>query len=158
VYLYQGDAVYRPFTEGHPLDPSSVMDGYHSITVLDCAYHFRTREQFLRQSFRRLASGGWIGLADVSIDGANRNTWLSICCLALGVPGENLWNRDRYLHELQMVGFVDCELRDVSESVFPKFRAYLRSRGHVWALVEKYGIGLFVDNGGRYVIVSARKP
>jgi len=158
VYLYQGDAVYRPPAEKHPSDPSSKAFAFNSITAVDCAYHFRSRTQFLRQSFERLEAGGWIGLADLyRCERVHRpSVWL--LCLALGVPAENLWDRERYLDELQTIGFVNCQVRDVSDMVFPKFRHFLKSRGGVWALVEKYGIGLFVRKGGRYAIVSAQRP
>lgn len=158
VYLYQGDAVYQPLARGHPLDPASQAPGFNAITVVDCAYHFCTRYRFLRQCFERLEPGGWIGLADLCWDSSDRGLWLHSLCLALGIPRENLWDRERYLHELQLIGFVECGVQDVSSAVFPGFREFLRSRSGIWGLFEKFSIGLFADHGGRYVIVSARKP
>lgn len=158
VFLYQGDAVFRSYSHNHPLDPNSKGPEFTSITAIDCAYHFRTRADFLRQSYRKLASGGYIALADLFTEDSLFDLHLHILCILLGIPKGNLWDRKRYLRELEMAGFVECEMRDISDKVFPGFRIYLRSRKGIWSLLEKYVIGMFVSRGGRMAIVSARKP
>jgi hypothetical protein len=112
----------------------------------------------LRQCYERLNTGGYIALADISRNRTSKDLRLWLVCALLGVPRENLWSREYYVQELERIGFVDCEARDVSNMVFPGLRGYLKSRKGIWSLLEKLGIGMFVECGGEYAIISAKKP
>lgn len=50
ITLHVGDAVYHQDVSAanHPLNPSSSVT-FDNILALDCAYHFQSRETFLRQ-------------------------------------------------------------------------------------------------------------
>jgi len=160
VHLHRGDAVWRPgsSSNAHPLNPCSEQLSFTSITALDCAYHFRTRAHFLRSCYERLDVGGTLALADLYLDTAPKpSVKLRLLSIALSVPTENMWTKETYLSELTKAGFNSITFEDVTSSVFPGFRMFLRSRGTVWAALERWGIGSWVDAGGRYAIVSCTK-
>lgn len=166
VSLYQCDAVFRgPLTGGrlHPLDPASKEQiGYFdSILALDCAYHFSTRELFLKQCLKRLRPGsGRIALADLcfepspnSLAAHSARLWAS----ALSVPAENLITLPQYHGQLHNIGFQDIQIEDISDHVFPGFVSFLSSRGFIWAVFAST-IGLWRRAGGKYVLVTATRP
>lgn len=90
VDLHAGDAVYRPGAHKHPFDPSS-SDKFDTILALDCAYHFRSRAEFLRQAYGRLRPGGAVTLADICFaDGALQTRWTRLVMTLVGLmPREN---------------------------------------------------------------------
>jgi len=159
VRLYEGDAVFNENTAdknhpSHPLDPSSG-DAFDAILALDCAYHFNTRETFLRQSFRKLAPGGRIALADICFDPQKRRslpTWL-ITSLAKLMPKHNLVSTEGYVALMKEIGFVDVELEDITSDVFPGFVKFLKSRGAAWR-VFAWIFQFYANAGAQFVIVS----
>jgi SAM-dependent methyltransferase len=90
VDLHAGDAVYRPGAHKHPFDPSA-SDKFDTILALDCAYHFRSRAEFLRQAYGRLRPGGAVTLADICFaNGALQTRWTRLVMALVGLmPREN---------------------------------------------------------------------
>jgi len=154
VKLHHGDAVYRPSTANHPLDPSSETPPYTAILALDCAYHFKTRHVFLQQSHTRLAPGGRIALADICL----LQGWLPrFCMFLLGVmPKENMISPDEYVTDLMDLGYVDVKMQDVSADVFPGFQRFLKGRGLGWWIFGNIIQG-YAALGARFVLVSGAK-
>ena len=156
VTLYHGDAVFRPSAVDHPLDPASVSPPFTSILALDCAYHFDTRNTFLKQSFARLSSGGRIALADICFSSAAlQRRWIGLAA-ALGMPAANMISPVKYVQDMEELGFADVTLEDVTEDVFPGFVRFLQSRGIGWrmfATAVKWYVGL----GVRFVIVAGTR-
>ncbi len=160
VELYHGDAVYH--TEmgkrKHPLDPSSEELPFTSILALDCAYHFRTRQDFLHQSFARLSPGGHIALADMCFGTTGKpSRWFKLLGLLGVVPQENIVTTEKYLEVLRAVGYTEGELEDISANVFPGFCKFLATQGTGWVLFSRL-IGMLSASGMRFVIVKASKP
>ncbi|KAF5374894.1 hypothetical protein D9758_000223 [Tetrapyrgos nigripes] len=120
INLYEGDAVYRPGAVRHPLDPNSHAT-FDAILALDCAYHFKTRELFLRQSFEHLAPGGRLLLRIF--------VWMQ--------PNWKDGKVPRYIEQLERISFVDVTMEDISEDVFPGFVEFLKGR----VLVGEYSDG-----------------
>jgi hypothetical protein len=157
VTLFCGDAVFHPGHTDHPLDPASPTTQFTSILALDCAYHFVSREIFLRQSFARLSPGGCIALGDLVVSGPLPFGLRAVLSRLLSVPPENMITPGMYEEQLKAIGYANLRLEDISENVFPGFRLFLKSRGGFWWIFELV-IGWWVHAGGRFVIISASKP
>jgi hypothetical protein len=146
--------------EGHPLDITAASPPFTIILALDCAYHFDTRNAFLRQSFARLAPGGRIALADIVFDAEALTRaslvkrWLMSTFL---MPKRNIISIEKYVQDMLDMGYVDVELEDVSEDVFPGFMRFLRSRGLGWSCFSGI-VGLCHKAGARFVVVAGSKP
>ena len=144
--------------ENHPLKSSeNQMPLFDSILGVDCAYHFNTRDVFLRQCHNRLQPGsGRLVLADMCFEPTSTiSAWLSrIIAFILGIPRANLVSREVYHDSLERIGFDGIAIEDISPNVYPGFTAFLRSRGLVWALFARV-ISAWHNSGGRFVVVSA---
>lgn len=158
VNLYRGDAVYHTTSIGHPLDRASNL-AFDIILALDCAYHFNTRNAFLRQSFEKLAPGGRIALADICIDPMilSQNRLARIFIPLLGVmPQHNFTSTNEYVSAMKDIGYSDVRLEDVSSDVFPGFTRFLKGRGWGW-----WFFGCVVECcaswGAQFVIISGQR-
>ncbi|KAF8604986.1 hypothetical protein BDV93DRAFT_521876 [Ceratobasidium sp. AG-I] len=154
VQLYLGDAVYHSLptaqstfsspvqTIHHPLEPhlenqtAPIHPAFTSIIALDCAYHFRTREQFLRQSMDCLAPGGSIALADMCVGASPATlavrTLRRVYCMLFSIPPKNLVSFAEYEQIMVQIGYSNVAIEDVTSSVFPGFVVFLKSRGGGW--------------------------
>ncbi|KAJ7038134.1 S-adenosyl-L-methionine-dependent methyltransferase [Mycena alexandri] len=158
VDLYAGDAIYRPGSRNHPIDPSSEQPKFDTILALDCAYHFQPRAEFLRQAYDRLNPGGSIALADICFaPGALQTRWTRFVTMILRLglmPAENMISTDEYLAQMRQVGFIDVQLEDITEDVFPKFISFLATQGVGWWIFSRV-FNIFWGSGARFVLVSA---
>jgi len=167
VVLYHGDAVFRPGANSakHPLDPSSQSSPYTAILALDCAYHFNTRSSFLRQSFHRLAQGGQIALADICFTPTALQTNLchrltsirTLVRLSGLMPHSNMISTDQYVSEMWGIGYMDVQMEDISDDVFPAFTKFLKRRGGGWWVFASI-LGWWAGRGMRFVVISGKKP
>lgn len=182
----------------HPLAPKAnqkedddekdeMAGDWDSITVLDAAYHFRTREVFLRQAFDRLSEGGTLALADI-VSGqaypttreaswafvppstsssstaipspsALSRTLLSFFLPFLSVPSANIVPIPTLASLLLTIGFEAVVIEDITPDVFPGFATFLKGRkGGAWRVMGIMA-GWWSRSGVlRFVVVSARKP
>ncbi|KAH7104676.1 S-adenosyl-L-methionine-dependent methyltransferase [Auriculariales sp. MPI-PUGE-AT-0066] len=155
VSLFCGDAVHRHRTEDHPFTRTSLR--YSSILAIDCAYHFETRETFLRQAFDHLEDGGSIALADLVIEPIPSYIVMMFFSTFFGMHVKNITTSTRYIATLHNIGYDDVEVEDISTYVFPKFTRFLRSRGGAFAAFS-LSPTVWWSLGGRFVIVRASKP
>ncbi len=159
VQLYHGDAVYRAPAVGHPLEPTSPLPPFTTILALDCAYHFRSRKDFLRQSLARLTPGGKIALADICFSdggGSSGRLFKSLVGLLGLMPVENIVTIEDYRAIMESVGYAEIEMEDISEDVFPGFCRFLAQRGLNWRVFSWVMTG-FASAGARFVIVNGVK-
>ncbi|KAA1468254.1 S-adenosyl-L-methionine-dependent methyltransferase [Dentipellis sp. KUC8613] len=157
VTLSCGDAVCGLGDNHHPLS-SDASYRFDTILALDCAYHFRTRECFLRQCFQRLAPGGKLALADIcfaSVPGAA--TLFVLTSILHVLPKENAVTIERYIQDMRHIGFVDVKMEDITNQVFPGFQDFLRGQGLMWRFFAGM-IGWLHKSKGRFVIVVGTKP
>jgi hypothetical protein len=157
VALYAGDAVYHHPALDHPLDPSTPRC-FDTILALDCAYHFNTRSAFLSQSFIKLLPGGRVALADICIDPSALGygqAWIITSFFGL-MPKQNMVSTKEYVSVMKKIGYIDVQLRDITEDVFPGFVKFLKGRGWGW-----WGLAIMIDwcvkAGARFVIVSGAR-
>ena len=156
VSLYHGDAVYHSSAPGHPLEPTSDSPSFSTILALDCAYHFRTRSDFLRQGFLRLEPGGKIALADLCF--TDRTNPVTVILRLLGtIPPRNIVTIQEYMRILENIGYVDISIEDISQDVFPGFCKFLAQRGMGW-MVFSWVMSRVAASGVRFVIVTGEKP
>ncbi|KAJ4486218.1 hypothetical protein J3R30DRAFT_3445309 [Lentinula aciculospora] len=159
ISLHVGDAVYKQDVSpaDHPFHPSSLAR-FDNILALDCAYHFQTREEFLRQSFHQLERGGRIALADICFSTAPPMNWKDrlIRKLLILMPKENAISIDEYVDCLEAIGYDDVKVEDVSEDVFPGFVNFLKPRGFGWWIFGSV-LYSYYTAGARFVIVSGSR-
>lgn len=162
VKLHLGDAVHRSNTkislDQHPLDSMHLEEPYDTILALDCAYHFRSRELFLRQAFETLKPGGRVGLADICFDHLPAHgaftKWL---ITLLFVPSENVEGWHEYRERMTQIGFTDIELEDITGQVFPGFVSFLETRSLGWRMFARV-FATFITPSSRFVLISAMRP
>ena len=169
--LFAGNAVNDGSVTDHPFLPQhETNEGgspknapeslYDSIIALDCAYHFHTRFGFLQQSFHRLSPGGRIALADICFDASKLNTrrtrWATL--LTGMMPEQNMVTKEGYVKNMQMLGYEDVQLEDISEDVFPGFTKFLKGRGGGWWVFGRWMEWWHKSAGARFVLVSGRRP
>ena len=72
------------------------------------------------------------------------------------MPRENMITKEEYVRSMEILGYEDVQLEDISEDVFPGFAQFLSSRGLGWRLFGK-GITLLYAGGVRFVLVHGRR-
>jgi microcystin synthetase protein McyJ len=162
IDLGMGSATQMPFAA----------NSFTKVTALECAFHFRTREQFFRESFRVLAPGGRIALAGGTAPLGNpepsfRTKWV---LRHWATPLANYYDRNEYVRRLQACGFVNVQCRSISEYVFPhtlKYSDLRRAGGSFESTVIPQLTAADIQRGLErwstqgltdYVIVTADKP
>nr|GAT54927.1 predicted protein [Mycena chlorophos] len=154
VVLHVGDAVYRPGVRDHPLNGPR----FDHIVALDCAYHFNSRRDFMRQAFHALDQGGSLALADICFAPGTLQSLRTRCIMAVLrlMPSVNAISTDEYVAQMHEIGFREVELEDISVDVFPSFIAFLERTGAGWAIFGRV-LGLYYSAGARFVVVRGTR-
>lgn len=169
VNLFSGDAVFRKRkpqhgegtvnedkkSEDHPFNPSSPQL-FDAILATDCAYHFDTRRKFLRQALTKLQPGARIALADICFSSP---TWISrtFTWAIRMMPLKNRISIDGYVQQMYDIGFEKVECEDITDDVFPRFIAFLKTRGWLWWIFAST-LQLYTASGAKFVVVSGQRP
>jgi ubiquinone/menaquinone biosynthesis C-methylase UbiE len=155
-----GDATALDFPEAR----------FDRVIAVECAFHFKTRREFLREAFRVLAPGGGIGVADLIIrKGADRKAFLDRVHVvgtdgSIDVP-ENVYDLDVYAETLRAMGFEEVGIEVITDRTLPFFVRHLErlSRDTEGEAGKRFGevgriFAAYVELGLEYVLASARKP
>ena len=157
VILFEGDAIWRPGDQDHPLSPFFQHD-FDNVVALDCALHFNTRQEFLYQAFQRLAPGGRVALADVCFSAPPGQVLTLLLWRVLHVmPRDNIVTKEQYMQQMNKIGYEDVEMEDVTPFVFPGFRNFLKQRGYVGGVFAWF-MGRLQEQGLRFIIIKGTKP
>jgi ubiquinone/menaquinone biosynthesis C-methylase UbiE len=109
-----------------PFEPGTV----DKVVSLEAAFHFDTRETFLKEAFRVLRPGGRLAVIDMLpleqggkvLTGGIRG---AIERWSYQVPAANVYGVTEYRRILERSGFVDVGIESIRDQVFPGFQGYL---------------------------------
>ena len=149
------------------------------VVCVDCAYHFRPRQNFLSEAALCLRQEGVLAVADICLSSSWRKScsglqallfscaWRLVAALT-GIPRTNLWDEDEYSARLHAAGFKDAEFIFVGEHVFDGFARFVERQHEDLAGVVRRGAFDHFRGAAwlcrwaarskaiRYVILSAR--
>ncbi len=129
-----------------------VDDCFDLVVCVEAAFHFETRAEFLRQSFRALKPGGHLVLSDILVTGPS-----------VEIPDENVVSRAEYERLFEDAGFATPAIVACRDRTWVPFR-----RHYFWNLVKvlEWGDALHwwrrsrqMDQGiVDYLLVATQKP
>jgi len=164
VNVQVGDAVSLPFERCV----------FTAVTAIECAFHFRSRQQFFREAARVLQPGGNLVLADfIDADRPRLRQRLAQTLAARhwGFAPDSFCSESRYREMLAEAGFVVQSFERVTHRVIPPGMRYarrrvwerdLRQRMRRWTWLKTVGaLGVSWMLGdpvpGEYIIVRATR-
>ncbi len=158
---------------------SATATGFHDasfdkVLALECAFHFDTRDHFIREAFRVLKPGGTIALADMLPSPGKKSGLKTVFGRKYGhIPKANYYDREEYPRRLAAAGFGDVIVESIREDVYPAMAEYVRQRVRENKSMADVVVDVTEDDRAQcrgvslweratgladYVIASARKP
>ncbi|WP_082939286.1 class I SAM-dependent methyltransferase [Mycobacterium sp. 852002-30065_SCH5024008] len=147
---------------------------FEKVLALECAFHFDTRDQFIREAFRVLKPGGTIALTDMLPKPGKKSGLTTAFGRKYGhIPKANYYDREEYSGRLAAAGFEDIRVESIRDDVYPGMAKYTRQRIQAKKKMNEVvvevteddraqcrGVSLWERSTGfsDYVIASARKP
>jgi microcystin synthetase protein McyJ len=139
---------------------------FDKVVALECAFHFRTRDDFFEQAFRVLKPGGRLAATDLlSLPGYRSNFVHRLFRKYGDNPEANVYDLETCKAKLESLGYVNVRGESIAHHVYPGIDQYtrLRRQGAKMSDVEVLVTGEKdegrIQNGmDDYVVYSAEKP
>ena len=128
---------------------------FDAVLCLDCAYHFDTRETFLRSAGALLRPGGRFAAADLVVadgDGEQSSLLLRwwrriarrVVAAVCDIPSDNLHGTARYAASLEAAGMTAVRVEDISSRVLAPFARHAASQRTALRSSISYGESAFL--------------
>lgn len=122
IVLREGDAVRLPYPDG----------SFDAVLSIEAAFHFNTRDGFLREAYRVLRSGGRLAMADLCAASVPMELPARIQAL-IGrsfwqIPKDNMYDSAEYARRLGAAGFRNATVESIWQDVYPRFIDFARVR------------------------------
>lgn len=100
---------------------------FDAVVCLESAFHYKTREKFLKEAYRVLKKDGKLIIADIILNDKKQNFYNKIFKnlfnKTFNITKENLISIKEFEKQLKNIGF-KCEIEDITDHTFKPFYRY----------------------------------
>jgi microcystin synthetase protein McyJ len=118
IFLEKGDAISLNYKD----------NTFDTILAIESAFHFNTREKFLKEAYRTLKNTGTLCLTDCLPINKNKNPDFQKNSERYGIPMDNQYDITEYIKKLEKIGFNSISFLDISENVIPYSAAEINNK------------------------------